>query len=142
MRLVGAVTADHFSLVPRTYRSTSSSSRGLFYFAWGCFRDFVSGSAVHPHSASKTRPTHHALGPDIVDQARLSKLCRNQNSHRPVLHRGHRRKTVGVPRLEIVEDETGVGDEFSAAGHRSLDVLARPQMLGAFLYGAIERRRH
>jgi len=34
-----------------------------------------------------------------------------------------------VPGLEIVEDETGVRDEFSAAGHRSLHVLARPQRL-------------
>jgi hypothetical protein len=43
----GVVTADHFSPVPRTRRSTSATSRGLFYFAWGCFRDFLSGPAVH-----------------------------------------------------------------------------------------------
>src|SRR5882724_11812007 len=31
-------------------------SRGPFYFAWGCFRDFVSGPrSAPPHSASKTR---------------------------------------------------------------------------------------
>ncbi len=47
-----------------------------------------------------------------------------------------------MPGLEIVEDETGVRDEFSAAGHRGLHVLARPQTLGAFLHGAVERRRH
>ena len=35
---------------------TSAASRGPFYFAWGCFRDFVSGlRGVPPHSASKTR---------------------------------------------------------------------------------------
>ena len=35
---------------------TSAASGGPFYFAWGCFRDFVSGlRGVPPHSASKTR---------------------------------------------------------------------------------------
>src|SRR6266849_557144 len=34
---------DHFSCRAPDASRTSSASRGPFYFAWGCFRDFVSG---------------------------------------------------------------------------------------------------
>jgi len=46
-----------------------------------------------------------------------------------------------MPSLEIVEDETGACNQFSAAGHRSFDVVARTQTLGAFLQGAMQHRR-
>src|SRR5450631_2407560 len=80
-----------------------------------------------------------ALDRDVVDQACLSKPGRNQDSHWPVLRRGDRCERIGVPRLVIVEVEAGVRDQFSAAGHRSLDIVARTQTRGAFLHGAIQR---
>src|SRR6266478_5347076 len=75
MRLGWAVTTDHFLLVPRTQRSTSAASRGPFYFAWGCFRDFVSGPrGAPPHSASKTRV--NAL--TSVSKTRVNALMRRR----------------------------------------------------------------
>src|SRR6266852_7022046 len=79
MRLGWAVTTDHFSSRAPDASRTSAASRGPFYFAWGCFRDFVSGlrgvprrgAALRPGheivSASRSRridptPMHHALG--------------------------------------------------------------------------------
>jgi hypothetical protein len=37
------VTTDHFSSRAPDASRTSAASRGQFYFAWGCFRDFVFG---------------------------------------------------------------------------------------------------
>src|ERR1700674_3656717 len=45
-----------FLLVARTQRSKSAASRGPLYFAWGCFRDFLSGEQI-----DRTK-THLALG--------------------------------------------------------------------------------
>src|SRR5712675_2440434 len=36
------MTTAHFSSRARTQRSRSAASRGSLYFAWGCFRDFLS----------------------------------------------------------------------------------------------------
>ncbi len=47
MRSGWAVTTDH--PVPRTRSGLRAASRGPFYFAWGCFRDFVSGPCGVPH---------------------------------------------------------------------------------------------
>src|SRR5712672_1223676 len=76
----GAVTTEHFSSgTPDAARSTSAASRGLLYFAWGCFRDFLSKPCRIPpkgrYAGSRIRdrqcvavtgridptPTHHAL---------------------------------------------------------------------------------
>jgi hypothetical protein len=43
---LGPLTTEHFFSRPG-HSSTSAASRGPFYFAWGCFRDFVSSPAVH-----------------------------------------------------------------------------------------------
>src|SRR6266852_5019249 len=77
---VGAMTTAHFSSRARTQRSRSAASRGSLYFAWGCFRDFLSRPCRAPpkgrYAGSGTRdrqclaltgridpvPTHHALG--------------------------------------------------------------------------------
>src|SRR5664279_2941104 len=45
-----------FLLVARTQRSKSAASRGPLYFAWGCFRDFLSSEQI-----DRTK-THPALG--------------------------------------------------------------------------------
>src|SRR5260370_37228174 len=50
------------------------------------------------------------LDSEIVDQPRFAKSCRDQDSHRAVLERGDRRQRPGMPGLEIVDDETGMGD--------------------------------
>src|SRR5882724_10017906 len=50
-------------------------SRGPFYFAWGCFRDFVSGPrGAPPHSVSKTRV--NAL--TSVSKTRVNALMRRR----------------------------------------------------------------
>src|SRR5712671_2566278 len=53
-----------WSKAARTQRSTIAASRGPFYFAWGCFRNFVSRPCgTPPHSASKTR--ERAYDPEL-----------------------------------------------------------------------------
>ena len=56
------------------------------------------------------------LDRDIVDQPGLSEFRRDQNPHRSILHRGDRRQRLGVPRLEVVDDKAGMGDQFPAGG--------------------------
>src|SRR5579862_9819282 len=55
-----------FLLVARTQRSKSAASRGPLYFAWGCFRDFLSSEQI-----DRTK-THLALewshDPDARDE--------------------------------------------------------------------------
>src|SRR5216683_3534897 len=73
------MTTAHFSSRARMQRSRSAASRGSLYFAWGCFRDFLSRPCRAPpkgrYAGSGTRdrqclaltgpidpvPTHHAL---------------------------------------------------------------------------------
>src|SRR6202035_1799118 len=55
-----------FLLVPRTRRSKSAASRGPLYFAWGCFRDFCPGPAVHRRRDAMPGPGH-----EIVSASRL-----------------------------------------------------------------------
>jgi len=67
------VTTDHFSSRAPDASRTSAASGGTFYFAWGCFRDFVSGlPGAPPRSASKTRV--NAL--TSVSKARVNALMR------------------------------------------------------------------
>jgi hypothetical protein len=49
-----------FLLVARTQRSKSAASRGPLYFAWGCFRDFLSSEQI-----DRTK-THLALGGTVA----------------------------------------------------------------------------
>src|SRR3981189_2147533 len=51
-----------FLLVPRTQRSTSAASRGPLYFAWGCFRDFLSKPCVHRRRGAMPGPGHEIVG--------------------------------------------------------------------------------
>jgi hypothetical protein len=46
---------DHFSSRAPDASRTSAASRGPFYFAWGCFRDFVSGLRGVPPIACRRR---------------------------------------------------------------------------------------
>ena len=52
---VRAVTTDHFSSRAPDASRTSAASLGPFYFAWGCFRDFVSGLRGVPPIACRRR---------------------------------------------------------------------------------------
>ncbi|MEH2554543.1 hypothetical protein V1286_002072 [Bradyrhizobium algeriense] len=56
MKLGWAVTTDH--LMPPDAGGLSAYIRGPFYFAWGCFRDFVSRPAVYRRRVSALRPAH------------------------------------------------------------------------------------
>ena len=61
------MTTAHFSSRARTQRSRSAASRGSLYFAWGCFRDFLSRRpAVHRRSDAMPGPGH-----EIVSASRL-----------------------------------------------------------------------
>src|SRR3981189_1781051 len=51
-----------FLLLPRTQRSTSAASRGPLYFAWGCFRDFLSKPCVHRRRGAMPGPGHEIVG--------------------------------------------------------------------------------
>src|SRR5438132_6136741 len=65
MRLGWTVTTDYFSSRAPDQHSTGAASRGPFYFAWGCFRDFVSGPCGVPPIARRridSTPTHRILG--------------------------------------------------------------------------------
>ena len=52
--------------VPWTQRRTSAASRGPLYFAWGCFRFFCPGPAVHRRRDAMPGPGH-----EIVSASRL-----------------------------------------------------------------------
>jgi len=52
-----------FLLVARTQRSKSAAGRGPLYFAWGCFRDFLSSEQI-----DRTK-THLALGRERLHAA-------------------------------------------------------------------------
>ena len=45
-----AALKRHAGKQSRTQPSTSAIGRGSFYLAWGCFRDFGSGLAIHRYS--------------------------------------------------------------------------------------------
>jgi hypothetical protein len=63
------VTTDHFcSRAPDASR-TGAASRGPFYFAWGCFRDFVSGLRGVPRRGAARRPGH-----EIVSASRSRRI--------------------------------------------------------------------
>ena len=66
-----------FLLVARTQRSKSAASRGPLYFAWGCFRDFLSSEQI-----DRTK-THLALAvsfQEVVHSARTgnSEVAKHQ----------------------------------------------------------------
>src|ERR1700675_971865 len=69
MRLGWAVTTDHFSSPAPDASRTSAASRGPFYFAWGCFRDFVSGLRGVPRRGAALRPGH-----EIVSASRSRRI--------------------------------------------------------------------
>src|ERR1700731_2691343 len=60
-----------FLLVARTQRSKSAASRGQLYFAWGCFRDFLSSEQI-----DRTKLILLALGSTAmpIEPARLELL--------------------------------------------------------------------
>ncbi len=60
------MTTAHFSSRAQTQRSRSAASRGSLYFAWGCFRDFCPGPAVHRRRDGMPGPGH-----EIVSASRL-----------------------------------------------------------------------
>src|SRR5712691_11502811 len=92
------MTTMHFSSRARTQRNRSAASRGSLYFAWGCFRDFLSRPCLAPpkgrYAGSGTRdrqclaltgridpvPTHHALG--LAEARRHPHASSARNEHR------------------------------------------------------------
>ncbi len=70
----------------------SAARRGLFYFAWGCFRDFVSGRL--------RRTAEEALRPgrEIISASRLRRIDSTLTHHALVgvqLRQGAEAGTVG-----------------------------------------------
>jgi hypothetical protein len=59
-------TAIFDRFLPRTQRSKSAASRGPLYFAWGCFRDFLSRPCRHRRRDAMPGPGH-----EIVSASRL-----------------------------------------------------------------------
>src|SRR6266705_1426198 len=64
MRLGWAVTTDHFSSRAPDTAQHQCREPGPFYFAWGCFRDFVSRPcAVHRRRGAAPRHPIPQAGP-------------------------------------------------------------------------------
>src|ERR1700730_9399449 len=89
------MTTAHFSSRARTQRSRSAASRGSLYFAWGCFRDFLSRPCRAPPKGRALRlaslidtprlyfPLSHSIGgqPGAIGRHRVQHSLLNAIRH-------------------------------------------------------------